>query len=254
MLVEKHWIIQIEEYIFNTMNKIEVVTSITGGKDNLNHDQVTGNAIFTVYSDVEIPSTTWKCKKAYDNFKDQRRNSRIPKILIHKFSDADITIWMDGNMKLLVSPEVLVEKYLQDYDMAIFAHGMRDCIYDEAMTCAKLRLDDPEIIIEQAKYYEDNEYGKHKGLCEGGFIIRRNNARTKAFNEAWWADYCRFSRRDQLSLMPAMVSSRVRVNIINERWVMNPIGLNSALREDGMVQIFSHQNFEGNFNDPNLKT
>ena len=224
---------------------IEVITSITCGKDKLRDDQNKGSATFTAYLDVPQKSKTWNIKKAYDRFKDDRRNSRVPKILIHKYSDADVTIWMDGRIRLLKSPEELVKEYLgDDYDMAIYGHITRDCLYDEAMICAKYNLDDPEVIIEQAKYYEDREFAKHKGLCEGGFIIRRNNERTQAFNEAWWADYCRFSRRDQLSLMPAIEKSGVIVNIMPVGYALYPDG--TARREDDSVEIVAHLHNEGN--------
>lgn len=226
---------------------IEVITSVTSGKDILRASEVKGNATWTAYVDDSIiGSTFWNLKPAYDRFKDPRRNSRIHKILPHRYSDADVTIWIDGRLRLLVSPEELVEKYLGDYDMAIYGHITRDCLYKEAMVCAKLRLDDPETIIEQAKYYEDHEFAKGKGLCEGGFIIRRNNERTNAFNEAWWADYCRFSRRDQLSIMPAIEKSGVNVNVLNVGYVQYPDG--TARREDNYVEMFSHRHFEGNFN------
>ena len=183
---------------------------------------------------------------AYDKFVDPRRNSRIQKIMPHKFMKCDHSIYLDGNMKLLVDPQVLIDKYLKDCDIAFFIHGARDCIYDEAIEVAKLGLDDPEVIIEQAKYYEDNEYGKHKGLLQGGFIIRKHNKRVERFNEAWWADYCRFSRRDQLSLMPAIESSGVIVNPIHGKWFDYRDGRASF---EGIVEMGMHKNFEGNFNE-----
>lgn len=184
-------------------------------------------------------------RDSYDKFKDSRRNSRIQKIMPHKFMKCDYSIYMDGNMKLLISPEELIKRYMNGYDIAFFKHGSRDCIYDEAIAVAKLGLDDPELIIEQAKYYEDNEYGKHKGLLQGGFIIRKHNERTERFNETWWADYCRFSRRDQLSLMPAIEKSGVIVNVIDEHWIeKGPIATIGDVVEMGM-----HAHFSGNFNE-----
>ncbi len=187
---------------------------------------------------------------SYDKFKDSRRNSRIQKIMPHKFMECDYSIYIDGNRKLLMSPEDIVDKFMNNYDIAMFKHGSRDCVYDEAIEVAKLKLDDPELIIEQAKYYEDHDYAKHKGLCEAGFIVRRHNHRTKLFNEAWWADYCRFSRRDQLSVMPAIDESGVILNALVYPYEFQPDG--SAIK-GGIITLESHQNFEGNFNDPNIK-
>lgn len=227
------------------MQSIEVITNICGDKDSLIDNQVAGNAKFTCYTDGNITSKTWEIKPAYDKFKDPRRNSRITKIMPHKYSNADIIITIDGNMRLLVAPEILVDRYLGDYDMAVFKHGGRDCIYDEAIEVAKLGLDDIETIIEQAKHYEDDGFAKHKGLAQGGIIIRRNNKKTQLFNEYWWADYCRYSRRDQLSLMPAIDKAGLRVNYINEGW--QPVG--SMMIIGGVIEIVNHKHFEGNFNE-----
>lgn len=225
--------------------KIEVVTSITGDKDFVRDDQNVGSAKFICYTDnPSLESKVWQFKPAYNRFKDPRRNSRMHKLMIHKYSDADVTVWIDGNTRFIASPDEVVEKYLEDYDMVMFKHGGRDCIYDEAMECAKLGLDDPEVIIEQAKHYEDNEYPKHKGLLSGFFIVRKNNQKTRDLNEAWWADYCRFSRRDQISLMPAIDKVGVRVNMMPERWVQHD-GFASI---GGILALRHHAHFEGNFN------
>lgn len=226
---------------------IEVITSICGGKDKLNTPEVKGNSTFTAYIDGEEKSDVWNIKKAFDGFKDPRRNSRIHKILIHKYSNAEYTIWTDGNIKLLISPEDIINKYMNGYDMAIFEHPSRDCIYDEALKCCQLKLDDIELLIEQAKYYEDNHFPKKRGLCEGGIIIRKNNNKTKNFNEYWWSDYCRFSRRDQISLMPALDKSGLNVNIIPEPFRLYP---NGRWIRDGIAEIVEHKHFEGNFNSP----
>ena len=216
------------------MSNVSFYTVITANKDKI--------------IEQDFPITRFI--DTYDKFKDPRRNSRIQKILSHKYFDSEFTIYSDGNRKLLISPEELVTKYMDGFDIAFFKHLSRDCIYDEAITCAELGLDDPELIIEQAKYYEDHEYAKKKGLYEGGFIIRRNNARTQAFNEAWWADYCRFSRRDQLSLMPALDKVGLRVCTLPSDYYLDDWG---KMIRGGIIEICNHENFEGNFNDPNPK-
>lgn len=210
-------------------NVVSLYTVVTGDKDPI----------------IEQAFPITRFSDSYDKFADNRRNSRIQKILAHKYFDAEFTIYMDGNMKLLVSPEELVEKYMAGFDMALFKHGVRNCIYDEALECARLGLDDVETIIEQAKHYEDLEYEKHKGLYQGGFIIRRNNERVRRFEEAWWADFCRYSRRDQLSMMPAIDRSGVLVNTIPGHWVEE--GRTASIK--GILEMVNHKHFEGNFNE-----
>lgn len=230
------------------MSEITVVTSITGGKDKLREQPQRGEAKFVAFVEGQQASNTWEIRPAYDRFKDPRRNSRIHKILMHKYIESKYTIWIDGNIKMIDSPEMVIEKYMNGYDMAIFHHPSRKCIYDEAMTCAKLGLDNPEVIIEQAKWYEDHEFAKMKGLCEGGVIIRKNTQKVRDFNEAWWADYTRFSRRDQLSLIPALDKVGVNVNIIPESFRFEERDNTFRWIRGDMFEIEAHQHTEGNFN------
>lgn len=48
--------------------------------------------------------------------------------------------------------------------------------------------------------YEREGHPARGGLNESGVILRRHNARTERFNNAWWDELCRYSCRDQLSL------------------------------------------------------
>jgi hypothetical protein len=200
------------------MSNITVVTSITGGKDDLLDDQCKGDAKWVAYLEKPYSSNTWEIKKACDRFRDDRRNSRIHKIAIHQYVDTEYSIWIDGNLKLLKPPEEIVERYLKDHDFAVFFHSVRDCIYDEAITCAKIGAENAEVLIEQVKTYEDRGFAKHKGLCECGFLLRRNTPKVEAFNNAWWSEYCRFSKRDQISFMYAAEKAGLRINVIKERW------------------------------------
>jgi hypothetical protein len=223
---------------------ITVYTSITGGKDRLIEDHVRGHAKFVAFTDELKISNLYEIRQAYDKFKDPRRNSRIQKILSHQYIDTEYSIYLDGNIKLLKTPEELIGKYLKDHDLAIFAHPNRNCIYDEAMQCAKLNLDNVETIIEQAKMYEDSGYAKQKGLCECGIILRRNTPKVATFENAWWSEYTRHSRRDQISFMYAADKVGLRFNKIPEPFIIRD-GI--ATRAESF-EIVPHEHFEGNFN------
>lgn len=196
---------------------IQVFTSITGGKDTLRDDQNIGNAKWTAFTNGGT-SKVWDIQPVYDRFKSDRRNSRIYKMLPHLFTTARYSIWIDANLALRITPEELVDRYLQEHDIAMFKHPVRDCLYDEAMVCAKKGLDDPEVIIEQVKTYEENGYGKHKGLPECNVIVRRHTDKVREFNEAWWAEYCRYSVRDQISCMYAVDKVGISINILDVPW------------------------------------
>jgi hypothetical protein len=194
---------------------ITVVTALTDGKDNLSDDHVKGKAEFIAFTDVVYPTKLWSQAYCYDKFTSPRRNSRIHKILIHQYTDSEYSIWLDANLTLKVSPEQLIREFMQDCDIAVFQHPERDCIYDEAMICAVHKLDDQETIITQAKKYEDSGHPKHLGLAECNMIIRKNTAKVREFNNAWWSEYCRHSARDQISFMYVANRMGIDINLIS---------------------------------------
>lgn len=215
---------------------ISVVTSITGGKDTLIETHKRGDAKFIAFTDTPIKSHVWDVKPAYDKFTDPRRNSRIHKILIHQYVDTEYSIWVDGNIELIKSPEEIVDYFLKDHDIATFQHEADDCVYDEAKVCAKRKLDDPETIIAQVKKYEDEGYAKHKGLYVGNFIVRRHTPKVEAFNNAWWSEYCRHSVRDQISLPYCLDKVGLRMKSELHKWVLTQT---FAQRSD-MIRIVPH--------------
>lgn len=163
--------------------KIQVYTAITGGFDP-DRDDIT-------------------CFRSYDRFVSSRMNAKIYKIMPHLFfPDAEITIWLDGNIRFApgINIEQFVDDFLGPYDMALFNHPWRDCAYQEAMICINDGLDGKHIILSQVSQYMSDGFPKYWGLWECGVIVRRHNPKTKFYNEQWWAQICRFSSRDQISL------------------------------------------------------
>ena len=218
---------------------ITVLSSITGDKDSPRDSQKKGKAAFVMYTDKPFTSKTWEIRKGYDRFSDPRRNSRAPKILSHLFSDTEYSIYIDGNMSLVKPPEEIVERFLGDYDFALFKHPKRDCLYDEAIRCAKAGLDDAEVIIGQVTRYEKDGYAKHKGLHECGVLIRRHTPKVIEFNNYWWAEYCRGSVRDQISFMYAADKAGLRIKSIDAPWYLDTNGID--VRRDDFIKMVPHK-------------
>lgn len=201
--VLKDWTIdkQLPKYqkLFQRMKKknITVYTTNVGGFDKLEDCQEDITANYIAFTEEQ--SDTWDCKKPYDKFKDNRRNSRIQKIMPHLFVDTEYSIYLDGNIRLKVPAQKLIDEYLKDKDIAVIRHIGRDCIYDEAQACINLQKGDPLEIAEQIKKYAKAGWKEHAGLAECGVIIRRHTKKVKGWNEKWWAHYCRYSERDQIS-------------------------------------------------------
>ena len=85
----------IYEKLFNKLVKRDIVvyTANVGGFDQVQEDQNTEGANFVAFTDQE--SETWDVKKPYDKFKDNRRNSRMQKIMPHMYLDCKYSIYLD---------------------------------------------------------------------------------------------------------------------------------------------------------------
>ena len=178
---------------------ITVYKVITGGKDKLKEAKFPDDANYICYTDQDIESKTWDIRPVKDLFKNARRNSRIYKLMPHKFFDTQYTVYLDGNIELLVSPTELVKTWLKKHDMAAFKHPGRSNIYDEADVCISYGYGEPDELLEQTREYAKNGISKDTGLCECGVLVRRNKKNVNEANERWWCEYCRHSERDQIS-------------------------------------------------------
>lgn len=172
-------------------------TSITNGKDKERDD------ILNLSS--------------YDKFRSPVMNAKIYKVLPHKFLDTDISIWMDGNIYPLKPLEWYVKEWLGDADMAFLRHYKSKNL-DWELKWIKYKFNRrSEVYLdakEQVEHYK--KLGEPKKLAMGGFIIRRHTEEVAKFNEAWWAEICRWGQRDQLSLPVVLEKSAAKINIINE--------------------------------------
>lgn len=156
---------------------IAVYTAIAGNRDKPRND---------------IP-----CLTGYSRFSDPRMNAKIYKVLAHRFIEAELSVWVDGNVRLNVFPETLVEM-MGAADCAVFRHCERQDIYQEGAFVIARRKDAALIVNEQLQTYRDAGWAKPDlGMCF--LIVRRHSADIARRNERWWADICRYSVRDQLS-------------------------------------------------------
>ena len=147
--------------------------------------------------------------------------AKIYKVLAHKFLECDISIWMDGNIHLLKSAQWYVDNWLGENDIAFFRHyKSKDLAWELKWIKYVWRSRDRRVYNEavaQVKHYEALGLPANSDMAMGGFIIRRHNKAVAQFNEAWWAEICRWGQRDQLSL-PMVLKSMpwLKVNRIVE--------------------------------------
>jgi hypothetical protein len=160
-----------------TRAKIVVYTSITDGFD--------------------APRTDVVCLNPPEFGRTPRHDAKYFKML-PPFGRA-ITIWLDGNIHLNVTPRQLVDEFLGDADIGVFRHPFRGSVRDESAACITLAKDDAAVIRNQVDEYMAAGFPDDLGLMECGVVIRRDNHRTRRFNQQWWWHVCQHSIRDQIS-------------------------------------------------------
>jgi len=192
-----------------------VYTAISDNKDRLTNGQCKDGAVFVAYLDEATNpdklavNGDWYIRRLKSSRnkvgqnEDPVRQAKQPKVAPHRVlygaEQIQYSLWIDGNMRLKVPMQVLIDKYLNDCDIALFAHPLRDCIYDEAQVCRQFYLDDVITMEYQIKKYERENYPKHNGLIDGSIILRRHTKEVEEINDLWWKEIMNGSRRDQLS-------------------------------------------------------
>ena len=204
-------------------NNIAVCTSIVGDKDYLKNDQCTEGADFICYSDnPNLKSDIWEIRPACDLFKEPNRNAKIHKILIHQYlSEYDYTLWIDGDTILKVPMQTLIDRFMRNFDIVLLKHHARKNLFEEANECIKNKNSPIPVIHEQIKSYKVRPYDLKNVLYECPFLLRANNVRAEEFNNYWWSEICRHSRRDQLSF--AYITKRIesKINIFDGTMIAN---------------------------------
>lgn len=182
------------------MKDIVVYSSICGKIDDLQTKQNWGKADWVLFTDQKYKGGNWDVRPLHFKDESTRRTARYHKTSPHiLFPDYKYSIWIDGTIELLVSPESLVRKYLKYSDIAVLNHPDRSCAYREAEVCIKMGLDNKEVIESQMNCYRDDGYPDKNGLGETKIVIRKNNHNVSQFNRLWDEEIRTKSLRDQLS-------------------------------------------------------
>jgi len=152
----------------------------------------------SIVGEKNSPRYDIKVFKGEGLFTSPRMEAKIYKVLFHKFIKDEYSIWVDGNAFLKYQEEYYYD-LLGDYDIAVKKHPGRNCVYEEAEACKQRKKDKEEIINKQVKKYKKEGYPADNGLGECQMIVRRNTPEMRRLCEAWWAEICAHSSRDQIS-------------------------------------------------------
>lgn len=190
---------------------IAVYTSICGGRDGLREDIVKyDSADYFAFTDGPRNSDVWEYKDYVPTFLDACRQAKIFKVLPWQFLDYEYSIWIDGTIALTSDPKVLIDKYLNVCDIAIFKHRERDDIFEEYPVDISAHKEDMRLKNRIISKYND-VVPKHSGMWEPGIILRRHTEPVKRLCETWWAEISAFTTSDLLPLVYAWRTHDVKI-------------------------------------------
>lgn len=174
--------------------------------------------------------------KAVDGFSQTMAN-RYCKFFPHRlFPDADITIYVDGNITVCGDIRPLIEEFIaSDADIGLFKHPVRSTLGEELDICkkaGKIRVEEYEKADAQiAAYFQDGLPGDYI-LTQNGIIFRRNDrTNVVAAMTLWWNHMERYVWRDQLSGPYVIWKSQLSVKIWD--WIYS--------KENPFFILYSHK-------------
>ena len=200
--------------------KICVYTCITGEYDELQPIEVKEKNVDYVCftNNKKITSNEWKVIYIEDNTLDNCRLARKLKMLGHPYisENYNISVWMDARIIFKKKVVDFVKTYLKNNSFAAIRHHARNCIYEEAEACLKLKKDSKSNILKTIKFLKSENYPEQNGLYEMTVFIKKHNdplvIRTMFM---WFNMICNYSKRDQLSFMYCVWKTGLKIDDIN---------------------------------------
>lgn len=182
-------------------NKKVVYTCIFGQYDTLRDPKhVNPDWDYICFTDQYFPTKVWELRSIPTECleEEKKKIQRMVKILPNRYlKDYEVSIWIDGNLELLVDPQKLVNENNHNF-FTTLAHPERKCLYDELDACERLNKDTHTKMSEIRNFLLKEKYPRNNGLAQTNFIIRNHNDDgVSSLCEHWWSLLKKYSHRDQ---------------------------------------------------------
>lgn len=212
--------------------ELVVYTCITRGYDELRPVRAPEPGVrYVCFSDGGVmPAQGWEMRPLPESFADAARANRYAKMHPHLlFPGHELSIYVDGNIEFGAGVRALAEQALREHDIAVYSHPFRDCLYAESMECAAIGHDWMWKFGRQMRRYLAAGLPIQHGLFECNILFRRHHVpAVVAQMEAWWDEYLRGAKRDQLGF--AFVTWRFPARL-------NQLGMSGIREGRGVFQL-----------------
>lgn len=129
--------------------------------------------------------------------------------------DADVSIYLDGNVEVKKDLEPLIKEFLQSKKvLGCLRHPQRDNILQEVDACislGKFKGADRERVSEQIRFYSDDDFPLDFSLQAATVLFRRHDDLPLLHDamSLWWDQIMTFTARDQISLPYVLWKTRL---------------------------------------------
>jgi hypothetical protein len=164
-----------------------------------------------------------------------RLAAKVAKCRPDLYTNADITIWVDGHLRI-IDPSFVrwAAAAVADHSLAQLPHPQRISLLDEAALSATLPKYAGLPVASQAAHYLEGGYPDSWGLWAAGLIVRRITPDLQRFGDAWLAEQVRWTVQDQLSEAPLLWRMGIRPADLDGPLVGHPL-FNLTTHADGTL-------------------
>lgn len=227
--------------VSNGISRIAVIVCITGEFDEFNSYPLSEPGVdYYLVTDgsaekalTALPAPFHWLPARYSD-PNPRRTARFVKTHPHFYLNGyDYSVWIDANIVPLGRVRPLVNELVESgADLGLIAHTVRSSWKQEAMECARIKADSPELLMEQVEYYSSINLPEQELIETNIMVSNLKNPEVLRFYAHWWAEICRFSLRDQVSINAALAKCELKIHYI--------VPKGRSVRDFPGFLIFSH--------------
>ena len=219
-----------------------VYTGLFGNYESLNEISCerSPSTRYVCFTDnAQLRSTTWEIVVTHEN-SDPITASRRVKFFGHRFFPRGVrTLYVDNTVRLRTDGSVILNDWLKDENLAFMKHYSRANLRNEFFACSVYGMDEQKLLFRQFQAY-CKSFPRIMGeeVYWGGMIAKVNCDPIDRLMNVWYEEYCKFSKRDQLSLKVALLREQTAHRLIRESnvqsvWHQWPIHNNRRFAQEG---------------------
>lgn len=201
--------------------KIAVVTALAGlGAATIQDPvQTFRNVDYYAFVKKQFPTQVWQQRPLLEFSTDieyqDRRNAKLAKAMAWTLLPGyDYYIWHDAHCELVTDPQLIINNYLHNADIALFQHPERNCSYAELQVLASRNLDNGAYLMSALEFLQKRSWPIGSGLFELTSFMYRPTESVQKMMLAWWALICAHTSRDQVLFPVALHDHQVKYNVL----------------------------------------